>query len=304
METLNWLPELQSRLPALLGSTGECEVRALLSPTGRDHTTIRLRTPDGRCFVAKWLSSQQGAGKHYRILASISGTKVAAPSPVGFMELSAGNGSVVLMQHLPGVVWYACAGDPELDRVRIDAAAAVLMHLESLETEKLQWSRTPFAQLRDELHADVEEYRRRIREVPLPPVAREANELLASLAVIEPWEAVADHGDFGPHNLLCDAGTITGLVDWDRAVIRDCSKTIGTAVAEVLGMIIPIGQRAALVERLVSLYADAHGCAASECRARALPHALTRTLDWLIYQKAAPATVHEESLRELLAWRQ
>ena len=227
MATLNWLPDLQPYLPALLGSSGECEVTALLSPTGRDHTTIGLRTPDGRCFVAKWFSSQYCAERHHQILTSICGTTVPAPSPVGFVELSPGNGSVVLMERLPGVVWYACAGDPELDRVRSDAAAAVLMHLESLETEKLPWSRTPFPRLRDGLQADVQEYRRRIREVPLPAIARKANELLASLTAIEPWEAVADHGDFGPHNLLCDAGRITGLVDWDRAAIRDCSKTIG-----------------------------------------------------------------------------
>jgi len=208
------------------------------------------------------------------------------------------------MEHLSGVVWYACAGDPELDRVRTDAAAEVLMHLESLVTEKLLWKRTPFFQVRDRLQADVEEYRRRIRDVPFPPVAHEANELLASLAAIEPWEEVADHGDFGPHNLLCEAGRITGLVDWDRVAIQDCSIPIGTAVAEVLGMTIPIGERAALAKQLVCSYADAHGCTANECRVRALPQAITRTLDWLLYQKAAPATVHEESLKELLVWRE
>ena len=86
--------------------------------------------------------------------------------------------------------------------------------------------------------------------------------------------------------------------------IRDCSKTVGTAVAEVLGMTIPITERAALVERMVSSYADAHSCTASECRMRALPHALTRTLDWLLYGKAAPAAVHEESLSVLISWRE
>ena len=137
------------------------------------------------------------------------------------------------MEHLPGVTWYACAGDGELDRARIDAMAEVLLQVESLDREQLPWKHTPFAHLRDELHADAEEYRRRIHEVPSPSITGEANELLASSAAIEPWETVADHGDFGPHNLLCDAGGITGLVDWDRAVIRDCSKTIGTAVAEI-----------------------------------------------------------------------
>jgi aminoglycoside phosphotransferase (APT) family kinase protein len=127
--------------------------------------------------------------------------------------------------------------------------------------------------------------------------------MLASLVAIEAWEEVADHGDFGPHNLLCDGDKITGLVDWDRAVIQDCSKVIGTAVAEVLGMTIAIGDRATLAHKLMRSYADAHGCTANECRLRALPHALTRTLDWLLYQKAAPAKVHEESLKELLAWR-
>ena len=68
-------------------------------------------------------------------------------------------------------------------------------------------------------------------------------------------------------------------------------------------MTISIRERAALVERLVSSYANAHNCTASECRMRALPHALTRTLDWLLYRKAAPAAVHEESLNLLISWR-
>ena len=96
---------------------------------------------------------------------------------------------------------------------------------------------------------------------------------------------------------------MTGLIDWDEAAIRDCSRVLGGTVAEVLGIPISIIKRSDLVNRLLSLYADWRGCIVSECRSRALPYALTFTLDWLVYQKNAPADIHEESLRELISGR-
>jgi len=303
MDTPTWLPELETHVASLLGCTGRCSVTGLLSPTGRNHTTTRVSTPDGQVFVAKWFAGADGAKRHHRTLESIAGSDVPAPSPVGFIELSPDNGSVVVMERLPGAAWYMCAGDPALDRARTDAAVDVMVRVEAFAPEGLPWQRTPFACLRDGLEADTDEYRRRMSMTAAPPIAHEATELLASLAAIEPWNEVADHGDFGPHNLLCQAGRITGLIDWDRVAIQDCSKPIGTASAEILCMNIPIEQRAALVKRFLRSYADVHNSTEEECRMRALPHALTRTLDWLLYAKAAPAAVHEESLRELFTWR-
>lgn len=257
---------------------------------------------DGKRLALKWFASRKLAGLHHRILVSVSDTDIPSPSPIGSLEFTEGHGSVVLMEHLPGRVWWECADVPELDRARIDGAVSLLIRLESLNPASLPWKRFSPDFWAPEIQNDAQLYARRIREVPLPPIAGEANEVLASLTV-EPWAQVADHGDFGPHNLLCDGALLTGLIDWDRASIRDRSKSIGTAVAETLAMVIPIEKRRLLVDRLLTEYANGLGFDASECRYRALPHALTRTLDWLCYQKGAPACVHVESLKELLTWR-
>jgi len=167
------------------------------------------------------------------------------------------------------MIWYSCAGDPKVDGCRVDGAVEVLMAMKALDTEAVSWRRSAFGRVAETLQADVEEYDQCLRDVAFPDVAREANELLASLTAVEPWEPVADQGDFGPHNLLCEGGVITGLVDWGRASVRDCSKVIGTAVAETLGMTISLADRAALAERFLRGFADGYGCTLAECRQRA-----------------------------------
>ena len=271
-------------------------IQKLLSPNGDVLRTIRLDFSDGDCLIAKWDLSQRETERHHRILTSLIGTQIPAPKPVGLITLQSEGGSVLLMECMPGENWYSNAGNLPVDLGRIDSAISVLTNLESLNGDELKWTRaspTP-------LQADVDEYAPHLRKHPL--IAQEANELLASVAEIEPWESVVDHGDFGPHNLLYVGEKVTGLIDWDRAAIRDCAQVLGGVVAEVLGMPSPIEKRTELLRRLLSLYADRRGCTVQECQRRALPFALTATLDWLVYQKNAPAVIHEESLRELTSW--
>ena len=300
-DELSWFSEFESHILHLVGKRKVAQIKAL-SPTGRDRITFRLVMSDGTFLILKWFSSRQAAKTHHHILESLSDTDIPHPSPIGFVEFSSNNGSVVLMEHLPGVVWYECAGISNLDCSRIDAAVALLIRFESLNIGSLGWRRVSPDCCAREPKTDAEDYARRMREIPFPPIAEEANKMLMSLAV-EPWGQIADHGDFGPHNLLCEDVVLTGLIDWDRAAIQDRSVAIGTAAAEVLAMPIPIEQRRALVDRFFKDYATGLRFDVSECRWRALPHALTRTLDWLCYQKGAPAEVHMESLKELLRWK-
>lgn len=300
-EELSWFSEFASHLSRLTGQH-RFERIVALSPEGREHRTFRVVLPGRTHLILKWFANRQCARLHHQILASVSTTDIPSPSPVGFVELPNHHGSVVLMEDLPGALWWECAGVPELDRLRVDAAVSLLIQLESLDPASLPWKRVSPDFWSREFQTDAQTYARRIREVPLPPIAGEANEVFMSLTV-EPWAQIADHGDFGPHNLLCDGAALTGLIDWDRASIQDRSRVLGTAAAEVLAMPIPIEQRRVLVDRLLTEYANGLGFDLSECRWRALPDALTRTLDWLCYQKGAPAHVHVESLKELLKWQ-
>jgi len=300
-EGLSWFSEVALHLPRLTGQH-RLEHIVALSPEGREHRTFRVVLSNQTHLILKWFTNRQHARLHHRILESVSATDIPSPSPVGFVEFTDYHGSVVLMENLPGVLWWECAGVPELDCLRINAAASLLIQIESLDPESLPWKRVSPEFWSREFQNDAQIYARRIREISLPPIAGEANEVLMCLTV-EPWTQIPDHGDFGPHNLLCDGAALAGLIDWDRASIQDRSRVLGTAVAEMLALTIPIEQRRVLVGRLFTEYANGLGFDVSECRWRALPDALTRTLDWLCYQKGAPMHVHVESLKELLKWR-
>jgi aminoglycoside phosphotransferase (APT) family kinase protein len=248
---LSWLSEFESHLMRLTGQKKMSQVKALSFPY-QARRTFRVILSDKTQLILKWFASKKAAEKCHGILMSLQSSGIPIPSSVGFVSFEEHKGSALLMEHLPGERWYDVAGTPEFDRIRLDTAIDVLIHLESLDPKLLSWREVPSDHWQKVLLRDVEEYEIRIRETSLPSITEKANKMLRSLA-FDPWGQVPDHGDFGPHNTLFDGVVLTGVVDWDDAVIQDRSVTLGIVVAEVLTLEIPIEQRRVLVSQLILL---------------------------------------------------
>ena len=149
---------------------------------GRDGRVFRTKGTDGAQHIVKCFVRTGMAKRQYKILASVATDPIPSPSPLGSGAMETHDGAAVVMEDLPGLRWYDNLGSWDLDPGRVDASAACMHDIASLDVGKPGWRRYSPDHWPEAFHADVSEYRQKLPGSGLPELVRKAIDVLEQIA--------------------------------------------------------------------------------------------------------------------------
>ncbi len=166
----------------------------ILADGGKVSVVARFPSPE----LARYFNDP--VQQEFLTLARVSEAGIPAPRPLAV------NGELLLMEHLSGTAT-AAPDDPDgfVDQMAEVIAAIHETDLSSGRFDFLMETRFTFKPPEREPNLDL----------------REPEVIAAAIACAprEPWTPVLRHGDFWPGNLLWTEGRLTGVVDWENALL-------------------------------------------------------------------------------------
>jgi aminoglycoside phosphotransferase (APT) family kinase protein len=189
----------------------------------RDAYVLRRSVPAG---VLAWTRRED----EYRYLTALAGRGLPVPPVYGTGTLGR---PYVLMRRLPGAV--SGRLEPATATALSRELGALLARLHALELSALGIEAEGSA--RQATLREVAAWRRRYEEARPGPVPLLGGLLAwAERAAPDDGRApVVVWGDPGPHNVLVDAGRVSGLLDWELAHVGHPLEDLGAAVWACLG---------------------------------------------------------------------
>jgi aminoglycoside phosphotransferase (APT) family kinase protein len=201
---------------------------------------VEARDPQGRLYrmVARFPSPftrslmTDPAGTEFQVLEMVRRGGIKAPVPIWVSQ------DLLLMEFLPGKAT-ARAANPVDYAMRMADALAGIHRLDASEfgfliSTKTEWS---------------------------PPAVPEAEdgipwgEIVSALSNLPqpPWgRVVVRHGDFWPGNLLWTEGQLTGIVDWENALLGPAAADIAITRLDILWAFGPEAMEAFTIQMLAA----------------------------------------------------
>lgn len=188
---------------------------------GMSAVMLLVDTEDG-CFVVRFPSEElrahfdDPAGHEWSILEGVQASGLPGPEP---LRLADGpDGRFLILRHMPGQAT-AATEDPVAYTNQMAEALAQVHHADlslfpTLTGMKPKWSPPP---------------------QPWSQNLREPEVIYALLAWGDPplQNSVLRHGDFWPGNLLWEDGQLTGIIDWENALLGPASADVGLSRLDV-----------------------------------------------------------------------
>lgn len=198
-----------------------------------------------------------------RTLEAVRACGVPAPKPLGLGE--AADGRFLLLEYIEGEP----IADPEDVEAFIAQFAGALAQIHQVDIAKggfacLPPTRSLFASRREELNADLRE----------PEVCR----ALVSAGDQRFLNLNLRHGDFWPGNVLWTAGQITGIIDWENALLGPAIADLSISRLDICWILGPEAMEDFTVRYVEMNPLDLHSLAYWDLRAAIRP--MANLNDW------------------------
>ncbi|MFZ4507992.1 MAG: phosphotransferase family protein [Fimbriimonas sp.] len=198
-------------------------------PGGMSATMLRakcqLPTGELREVVARFPGAYirelfEDAGAHeFRVLEAVFRAGLPVPRPLWLGE--AHDGHFLLLEFLPG----RATANPANPTEFIREMAATLAHIHQTDLSSGQLDFLP--QTRSRYISSREELNKDFREPEIVATLEEAGEQPVSRSVLR-------HGDFWPGNILWQDDKITGIIDWENALLGPAIADLAISRLDVL----------------------------------------------------------------------